>query len=470
MLSTLSKTTWGSEDLRYGALVTICLAALAMLCVADAEERSVRPAACWPRFRGIDGAGVEDSRPLPTTWSKKDNVMWKADLPGKGWSSPIVWGNRVFITTAIPEGKVEAPWVPEKMEDNGKGYPTTVEQRWTVICLDLRTGKKLWQREAARAVPNWLTHPKGSHASETPATDGERVYALFGGVGVFCYTVDGKPLWSRKWGPSKMLFNWGTAIGPEAADGRVIVVNDNEESSWLLCLDAKNGKEVWQVKRDEKSNWCNPLVWKHAGRTEIVTAGSRVVRSYDMDGKLLWELKGMSYATIPSPFVYHDRLYIASGHASGPITPIYCIKPGAEGDISLKEGETINAWVSWRDAKAGPYVPTPIAYRDLVYSLRDSGVLMALAEADGKAGYRARIARGPIPITASPVAGDGKVYCLGEKGNMAVVEAGPEFKVLATNDLGEDTLATPAIADGSLLIRTLNSLYRIGTTKTAKRR
>ncbi len=422
-----------------------------------------RPDACWPRFRGRDGAGVQDGKPLPVTWSRAENVMWKSPIPGKGWSSPVVWGNRVFLTTAIPEGKVEAPWVPEKMEDNGKGYPTTSAQRWTVLCLDLRTGKKLWEREAARAVPNWLTHPKGSHASETPVTDGRRVYALFGGVGLFCYSMDGKPLWSRRWGPSKMLFNWGTAIGPEIADDRVFVVNDNEEKSWLLCLDASTGNELWQVERDEKSNWCNPLVWRHAGRTEIVTAGSRVVRSYDLDGKLLWELKGMSYVTIPSPFVYHDRLYIASGHASGPITPIYCIKPGASGDISLKADETGNAWVSWRDSKAGPYVPTPIAYRDLVYSLRDSGVLMVFAEADGKAGYRSRVGHGPTPITASPVAGDGKVYCLGEKGNMVVVEAGPEFKVLARNDLGEDTLSTPAIADGSLLIRTLGSLYRIGS-------
>jgi hypothetical protein len=194
-----------------------------------------------------------------------------------------------------------------------------------------------------------------------------------------------------------------------------------------------------------------------------------VVRSYDLDGKLLWELKGMSYATIPSPFVYHDRLYIASGHASGPITPIYCIKPGAAGDISLGEGETTNAWVSWRDAKAGPYVPTPIAYGDIVYSLRDSGVMLVYGEADGKAGYRTRVGNGPMMITASPVAGDGKVYCLGEKGNMVVVAAGPEFKALARNDLGEDTLATPAIADGSLLIRTLGSLYRIGASKRAAR-
>lgn len=436
------------------------LAALAA--TAWATSADSRPPACWPRFRGLEGSGVEDGKPLPTAWSKTENVLWKTAIPGKGWSSPIVWGNRVFLTTAIPDGAVEAPWVPEKMEDNGKGYPTTVEQRWTVLCLDFRTGKKLWQREAARAVPNWLTHPKGSHASETPVTDGERVYALFGNVGIFCYTVDGKPLWSRRWGPAKMIFNWGTAVGPAVVDGRVFVVNDNEEKSWLLCLEAQTGKELWQVERDEGSNFCNPVIWRNALRTEVVTAGSRVVRSYDLDGKLLWQLKGMSYVTIPSPFVHRGMLYIASGHASGPIRPIYAIKPGASGDISIAGGATSNEWIAWRDSQAGPYVPTPIGYGDRIYSLGDSGILSSFDAATGKPGYRQWIAHGPTPITASPVAGDGKLYCLGEKGNMVVVEAGPKFKVLARNDIGEDTLATPAIADGSLLIRTLGNLYRIG--------
>jgi len=437
-------------------------AALVLCLTAQLTQPALAPPGMWPRFRGPDGSGVADGKPLPATWSPTQNVLWKVPVPGKGWSSPIVWGDRVFLTTAIPAGDVEKPWIPEKMEDNGKGYPTTAVQRWTTLCLDLRTGKRLWQREAHRAVPNWLTHPKGSHASETPVTDGKRVYALFGSVGLFCYTVDGKPLWSRRWGPSRMMFNWGTAIGPEVANGRVYVVNDNEEKSTLLCLDAATGKELWIRERDEKSNWCNPLAWTHDGRTEIVTAGSKVNRSYDPDGQLLWELRGMSYATIPSPFAYGDRLFIASGHSSGPVRPIYAIRPGAAGDITPKDGETSSAGVLWWDKAAGPYVPTPLAYREQVYSLGDGGLLQCYEAATGKRLYRSRAGTKSMMVSASPVAGDGKVYCLGEKGHMVVLQGGPEYKLLAENDLDEDTLATPAIADGTLLIRTLGSLYRIG--------
>lgn len=339
--------------------IRLTLALCAAVTLAGAAFAAPTSPAQWPQFRGIDGAGVADGSPLPVTWSKTENVLWHVPVPGKGWSSPVVWGNRIYLTTAIPAGTVEKPWIPEKMEDNGKGYPTTAAQRWTLLCLDLKSGRKLWQREAHAAVPDWLTHPKGSHASETPVTDGKRIYAVFGSVGLFCYSMEGKPLWSRRWGKSPMLFNWGTAIGPAVVGNRVFVVNDNEAGSWLLCLDAATGKEQWKLDRAEKSNWCNPLIWRHGDVTELVTSGSKVVRSYDLAGKLLWELKGMSYATIPSPFVYHDRLYIASGHASGPTTPIYCIKPGASGDISLKAGEAGNASVQWCDPKAGPTSPRP---------------------------------------------------------------------------------------------------------------
>lgn len=429
---------------------------------ANAPTAAPDPLGVWPRYRGVDGAGVAEGKPLPATWSKTQNVRWKSPIPGKGWSSPIVWGSRVYLTTAIPQGEVEKPWIPEKMEDNGKGFPTNAEQRWTVLCLDLRTGKRLWQREAARAVPGWLTHPKASHANETPVTDGKRVYAAFGNVGLFCYSLDGKLLWSKRWGAAKMLFNWGTAIGPAVADGRVYMVNDNEEKSEIVCLDAETGQELWRQDRAEGSNWSNPLVWAHDGRTEIVTAGSKVVRSYDPEGALLWQLRGMSYATIPSPYVHGGTLYVASGHSSGPRRPIYAIRPGASGDISVKDDQTSNGGVLWWDKAAAPYVPTPITYQGNVYSLGDTGVLQCYEAATGKRLYRVRAGTKSMMVTASPVAGDGKVFCLDEKGRTVVLQAGPEYKLLAENALEEDTLATPAIADGSLLIRTLGSLYRIG--------
>ncbi len=437
-------------------------AALALLCVARAQADT--PANCWPRFRGVDGCGVGAGKPLPETWSATENVLWKAEVPGKGWSSPIVWGDRIFLTTAIPPGQVEPPTTPQKMEDNAVGIVTTNEQRWMVLCLDLKTGKTLWQQEAHHGVPDWRIHSKGSHASETPVTDGERVYALIGSVGLFCYSMDGKPLWSVKWGPKPMMFNWGTAIGPEVANGRVFVVNDNEEKSVVTCYDAKTGKELWKVDRDEKSNWCNPVIWRNKLRTELVTEGTRRVRSYSMDGKLLWELQGMSVATIPSPFVYNGNLYVTSGHVSGPIRPIYCIKPGAKGDISLKQGTTSNAYITWMNPAAGPYVVTPMAMDGYVYDLNDWAGLTCYKTATGEQVYKDKplATQGRPMFSASPVGGDGKVYCQGEKGQTYVVKAGPEFSVLATNKLGEDSLATPAIVDGTLLIRTLGHLYRVG--------
>jgi outer membrane protein assembly factor BamB len=436
-------------------------AALALLCAVRANAE--HPANCWPRFRGVDGSGVGAGKPLPETWSATENVLWKAKVPGKGWSSPIVWGDRVFLTSAIPPGAVDPPTTPKEMPENAVGIVTTQEQRWIVLCLRLKTGKILWQREAHRAVPDWRIHPKGSHASETPVTDGERVYALIGNVGLFCYTMEGKPLWSSKWGPRQMMFNWGTAIGPAVADGRVFAVNDNEEKSYLACLEAKTGKELWRHDRDEKSNWCNPVIWRNQLRTELVTAGSRRVRSYSLDGELLWELQGMSYATIPSPFLCDGLLYVASGHASGPVRPIYAIKPGAAGDISLKTGATTNAFIAWSNPTAGPYVPTPMAMDGYLYDLTDVSGMFCYKAATGEPVYkRQRFGPGGGQFTASPVGGDGKIYCLGEKGDVFVVKAGPEFKVLGKNSLNEDTLATPAIVDGTLLIRTLTHLYRIG--------
>lgn len=419
--------------------------------------------ASWPRFRGPAGGGVDSSRPLPSRWSETENVLWSAAIPGKGWSAPIVTGNRVFVTTAVAPGDVEPPKTPAAMEDNTVGMKSSKEHRWFVLCLDLRTGRVLWRREAHHAVPNWLIHPKGSHASETPVTDGERVYAYFGNVGLYCYSVDGKPLWSHRVAARKMLFNWGTAIGPEVVDGRVFLVNDSEEGASITCLDARTGRLVWRAPRDEKSNWCNPLVWRNTGRTELVTAGSRGIRSYDLSGKVLWEIHGMSYVTIPSPFVAEGLLWVASGHASGPVRPIYAIRPGASGDISLKPGQKSNAFIAWSDPAAAPYVPTPVVLDGIVYDLTDVSGLAAYRADTGALIYRGkRFGPGGGQFTASPVAGDGKVFCLGEKGDVFVVKAGPEFQLLARNSLPGDTLATPAIADGSLLIRTLTKLYRIG--------
>jgi outer membrane protein assembly factor BamB len=255
---------------------------------------------------------------------------------------------------------------------------------------------------------------------------------------------------------------WGTAASPALDGDRLYVVNDNEEQSYLTALDKKTGEEVWKVERDEKSNWASPFVWKNKERTEIVTCGSNRVRSYDRDGKVLWELSGMSVLAIPTPLAGPDLLYVASGYILDPkIKPVYAIKPGASGDISLKDDETSNKWVVWSQKQAGPYNPSPLLYGDYYYVLYDRGQLSCFDAKTGQMVYE-KERLGPSQFTASPWAADGKIYCLSEDGDTVVVQAGKEFKVLGKNSLDDMTLATPAVLRGSIVLRTQTKLYRIG--------
>jgi outer membrane protein assembly factor BamB len=244
-----------------------------------------------------------------------------------------------------------------------------------VYCLDFKTGKVLWEKQAHEGVPLTGRHVKNSYASETPCTDGERLYAYFGNVGLFCYDLDGKELWSQKWGKFPMKLGWGTAASPVVHKGRVYVVNDNEEKSFLVALDARTGQQLWRVERDEKSNWATPFVWENERRTEIVTPGTGATRSYDLDGKLLWDLHGASTITIPTPFTAHGLLYLGSGYVLSQAKPVYAIRPGATGDISLKEDETSNTYIAWCQKKAAPYNPSFLVYGDYCYVLYDMGFI-----------------------------------------------------------------------------------------------
>jgi outer membrane protein assembly factor BamB len=302
---------------------------------------------------------------------------------------------------------------------------------------------------------------KNSFASETPVTDGERIYAYFGCLGLFCYDFSGKELWSRSWGEFPMQANWGTAASPVLHGDRIYVVNDNQERSFLMALDKLTGKDVWRVDRDEKSNWSTPFVWECPGRTEIVTNGTRKVRSYSLDGKLLWELGGMSSITIPTPCAGKDLLYVSSGFVLGLSKPVVAIRPGASGDISLKGNETSNSHVAWCQKMAGPYNPSPLLYGDRLYVLYDLGLLGCYDAQNGKESYKTRIAPRARAFTSSPWAYQDKVFCLSEDGDTFVVQAGPQFKLLRTNSVGELCLATPAIAGRSLILRTENQLFRI---------
>ena len=351
---------------------TVAMLVLATLLAAQAIGAGL--SANWPQFRGPDGLGVADHPGLPDRWGANENVAWKAEVPGRGWSSPIVWGERVFVTTAVSEGEVEPAKKGLYLGGERKEIPKA-EHRWLVLCFDLNSGRELWRQEAHRGLPPNPLHVKNTYASSTPVTDGERVYACFGNAGLYCYDMAGRRLWSTNWPPVKTRNGWGPAASPVLCDGRLFLVSDNDEESFATALDAKTGCQLWRVQRDEKSNWATPSVWRNDQRTELITSGTRRVRSYNLDGKLLWELGGMSSIDIPTPVSDSNLLYVSSGFVGDKVRPVFAVKPGASGDITLKPGQTNGQFIAWYRPTAGPYNPSPLLYGDYFYVLFDFGFL-----------------------------------------------------------------------------------------------
>ena len=330
------------------AMLGLIFAALALASLASAGAAGTK-ADNWPQFRGVHAGVAADDPALPDTWSGSENIVWKIDVPGRGWSSPIVWGDHIFITAAVNTKEAEEALKPVPAYTprsfggpmSGRDIGSSSDpHRWVVYDVDFKTGAIRWERTVRTAVPAESKHQKNSYASETPVTDGERVYAYFGNAGLFAFDLSGTPVWSKPMGPFKVRTGWGSAGSPIVHKDRVYIVNDNEEQSFIAAYDARTGAEAWRVNRDEGSNWTTPFVWENARRTEIVTTGTGKVRSYDLNGKLLWTLTGMSIIQIPTPLAAHGLLYISSGYPADQLRPVYAIRPGASGDISLKPGET----------------------------------------------------------------------------------------------------------------------------------
>lgn len=413
----------------------------------------------WPQFRGPGGRGVAEGANLPERWSATDNIAWKTPVPGMGWSSPIAIGDRVIVTSVISASETEKP--AKGLYFGGERPASTAEHRWVVSALDLATGKLLWSHEAHRAVPAFARHLKNSYASETPVTDGQRIYVRFGNIGLFCYDRDGQLLWSQRAEAVRMRNGWGTASSPIYHDGRLYLVSDNDEQSFVTALDARTGKTIWRVPRDEGSNWSTPFIWQNAQRTELVTTGSRKVRAYALDGQQLWELRGMSTIAIPTPFAAHDLLYISSGYVGDTHRPAYAIRPGAAGDITVGEPAS-DKFVAWYQPQGGSYNPSALVYGDYYYTLYDRGFLTAHDARTGKEVYgKQRIDPEAAAFTASPWAYNGKVFALSEDGVTYVIRAGASYELLGRNSLDEFTMASPAIVGDSLIMRTASAVYRI---------
>ncbi len=416
----------------------------------------------WPRFRGADASGVVADDPrLPDTWDQKNNVQWKVTIPGWGWGSPIVWGNRVFVSAVHSDDEYEKPKGGLYL-GGGRGEPPDSVHHWMVYCLSLKTGEVLWKHEAHKGKPQIPRHPKNTYAAETPVTDGKRLYVLFGDVGLYAYDFEGRQLWAHPIEPKKTKLGYGAAASPVVQGDQVIMVYDNEEESYIAAVDSASGQTRWQALRDEKSIWATPLAWEHDGRTEIVATGKKENRSYSTDGELLWHFDGgMSVLTIPSPFVVDGLLYITSGYFQDSRRPVFALKPGAKGDITLVEGDTSNEFIQWSLQKMGPYNTSPIVYRGFYYTLLDQGMITCHDAKTGELVFdRTRFPQGRS-FTASPWAYNGKVFFLAEDGDTHVMPVGREFKVERTNSLDELCIATPAISQGKLLIRTGSQVYCI---------
>ena len=443
----------------------------AILVLTAAPARTVH-AQHWQQFRGPQAGVAPDDPRLPDTWTTTENVAWRIDIPGHSWSSPIVWADHVFVVTAVNTKTPNQPLNPVvtylarslggTMSGADITRPTD-EHRWTLYDIDVRTGRIRWERQIQAALPQQPVHQKNSYASETPVTDGERVYVYLGYAGLFAFDMNGAPVWSKPIDAPRMRTGWGTAASPVLHNGRVYIVNDNEDRSFIAAFDARTGAPLWRTAReDERSNWATPFVWQNEQRTEIVATGTRKVRSYDTNGNLLWELAGMTSIHAVTPVAGHGLLFVSSGYFPDNPRPTYAIRPGARGDISLKATETSNEFIAWSNPTLAPAYPSPLVLGDQYYTLMDRGFLTSNDPRTGKEIYgRQRIAADSGTFTASPWAYNGKIFAISEDGDTFVMQAGPSFKLLGRNALDEMTLASPAVANGSLFIRTATKLYRI---------
>jgi outer membrane protein assembly factor BamB len=439
--------------------VTSCvLAATGVLAAGDAN---------WPQFRGVGARGVADGAKLPVSWSVAEgkNVAWKTAIPGLGHSGPVVWGDAVFVTTAVGPNdgqlKVGLYGDIEPVADDAK-------HSFRLLRLDRKTGAVVWERTAYEGVPEIKRHPKSSHANPTPATDGKVVAASFGSEGLFVYDMDGTLLWKKDFGLLESSYfqvptaQWGFASSPIVHDGVIIVQADVLKDSFLAAFDAKTGKELWRTSRDDVPTWSTPTVNVEEGRAQILVNGFRHIGGYDLKtGKELWRMSGGGDIPIPTPYVSQGLIYLTSSHGGG--SPIFAIRTSASGDITLPEGKESSEHVAFR-RRDGSYMPTSLVYGSELYVLRDNGVLSAYNAKTGERLYQQRLGPGGSSgYTASLVAGDGKVYATSELGQVDVVRAGPKFESLAENEMDEVCMATPAISGDLLLYRTQGHLVALAS-------
>ena len=421
----------------------------------------------WPSFRGPSAAGVADGQNLPERWDgeRGTNIRWKTRIPGLGHSSPVVWGNRVFVTTAV-SSLGDASFKPG-LYGAGTASEDRTKHQWKVYALDKATGKILWERAAYEGVPREKRHIKATYANSTPATGGRTIVAFFGSQGLYAYDMEGRLIWKKDLGVLDLGaynapdYEWGTATSPIIYNDLVIVQCDTQKEDFLIALDIRTGETLWRTERDELPSWGTPTVYPGPGRHELITNASKFIRGYDpATGKELWRLGGSSKITAPTPVFSDDLIVVASGRR--PEKPLFVLRPGASGDITLPPGKTASEHVVWSIQKRGSYMPTPLIYRGYLYVLQNQGILDCYDLKTGKEVYRKRIPHQGSGFSASPVAADGRLYLSSEDGDMFTIKAGPEFELLATNKMGELLMATPALSGGMMIVRSQHHLFAVG--------
>lgn len=422
----------------------------------------------WPQFRGPKASGVAENASLPTTWNVQtgENVRWQTPIPGLGHASPIVWKDRIYIATAVKPGA--KPDLKIGLYGSGDSYTEKEAHQWRLLCIDKESGKILWDKLGHEAVPRLERHTKATHCNSTPATDGQRIVAMFGSEGLFCFDMDGRKLWHKDLGKlhagpyNAPRLQWGFASSPVLHEGRVIVQCDTLSEHFLAVFDAQDGRELWRTARDEVAAWSTPIVAETP--KQIIVSGWKHIGGYEFDtGRELWKLKEGGDIPVASPILWRDRVILTSGH--GKYRPMRAVRLDASGDVTPPEMGT-NQAVVWCHPRKGNYVQTPIAVGHLLWGCYDNGIVTCFDAMTGKTHYEERIGGGGQGFTSSPVSDGKHLYFTGEQGDVFVIPATEKFSVAATNKLGGICLTTPAVSDGSLFFRTTENLLAIYSAMT----
>ena len=445
--------TFGQPNRRVESTIRIVIAVLVStrLMADDVADVALNQ---WPQWRGPNWNGVAQQADPPVTWSETENLRWKTPVDGKGWATPIIWGDRIFLLTAIAVDKeMPIPDVIPPGTPNINEHPQVVgswkPQKFAIVCINRITGELIWKQAVCEGMPHQGHHRKGGFASASPVTDGEHIYAYFGSFGLYCYDFDGTFVWKKGFAPQAMEDSLGEGSSPALSGDTLVIVVDQETQSYLVAINKRNGKEMWKQDRDEPSNWSTPRIFTHAGRRQVVVNGI-AVRSYDLaTGELLWQCGGHTAGAIPMPAVGHGLVFTASGWRKD---VLQAIKLGERGDLTASEN------VVWSLHKGTPYVPCPMLWGDEIYLLDDQSFFSCFRATDGKLHYKERLP-GFLKFSASPAGAADRIYLLSESGKTVVVQRGPDCRVLAVNELDEKFHASPVIVGHAIYLRGEKHLY-----------